>query len=156
MQTRKKNQHTSISHSTHTHTLTTERKCKFLMRNNVCNSLDGEKEHSTFLLFRLQAQNVCKTTSPGDRLSQSENGRRREKNSGEMCATGLKKKLQQQKGNGKESSTVPIGCTTFSFFLVLRWEWVGLKSWWQHYFHFKSRVTGHEKKRNKKQKKKNY
>ena len=38
--------------------------------------------------FRLQAQNVCKTTNPGDRLSQSENGRRREKNSGEMCATG--------------------------------------------------------------------
>ncbi len=34
----------------------------------------------------------------------------------------------------------------FFFFLVLRWEWVGFKSWWQHYFHFKSRVTGHEKK----------
>lgn len=47
--------------------------------------------------FRLQAQNVCKTTNPGDRLSQSENGRRREKNSGEMCATGLKKKATTTK-----------------------------------------------------------
>ena len=87
------------------------------MRNNVCNSLDGEKEHSTFLLFRLQAQNVCKTTSPGDRLSQSENGRRREKNSGEMCATGLKKKnYNNKKGMGKKVQRFRLVARLFLFF----------------------------------------
>lgn len=39
-------------HTPHTHTHSQQSaNGNFLMRNNVCNSLDGEKEHQTFLLF---------------------------------------------------------------------------------------------------------